>query len=107
MSGGRRGAILVGLVDDHPDGETLTHLGAEVVRFARTQHGTVDAALDEFASWKGRLTRFTALAPGWAQLARSVAVQNLVERLEAQVIVPAVDVDRLDIEVLLSEAIDG
>ncbi|UWG47823.1 Uncharacterized protein HSRCO_1542 [Halanaeroarchaeum sp. HSR-CO] len=87
VSGGRRGAILLGLVDNRPDGETLTHLGAEVVRFARTQHGTVDAALDEFASWKGRPTRFTELAPRWAQLARSVAIQYeptqlIVEALE-------------------------
>lgn len=87
VSGGRRGAILLGLVDNRPDGEALTHLGAEVVRFARAQHGTVDAALNEFASWKGRSTPFTDLAPRWAQLARSVAIQYdptqlIVEALE-------------------------
>ena len=87
VSGGRRGAILLGLVDNQPGGETLTHLGAEVVRFARTQHGTVDAALNEFASWKGRSTPFTDLAPRWAQLARSVAIQYdptqlIIEALE-------------------------
>lgn len=97
VSGGRRGAILLGLVDNRPHGETLTHLGAEVVRFARTQHGTVDAALDEFASWKGRSTRFTNLAPRWAQLARSVAIQykptqliiEALERLHRRGIKPA------------------
>ena len=87
VSSGRRGAILLGLIDDRPDGEALTHLGAEVVRFARTQHGSVDAALTEFASWKGRSTPFTILAPRWAQLARSVAIQYdptqlIVEALE-------------------------
>jgi hypothetical protein len=87
VSGGRRGAILLGLVDNQPGGETLTHLGAEVVRFARAQHGTVIAALNKFASWKGRSTRFTTLAPRWAQLARSVAIQYdptqlLIEALE-------------------------
>jgi len=97
VSGGRRGAILLGLVDNRPDGEILTHLGAEVVRFARTQHGTVDAALDEFASWKSRSTPFTDLAPRWAQLARSVAVQyeptqliiEALERLHERGIKPA------------------
>ncbi|RLM53415.1 hypothetical protein DVK02_13035 [Halobellus sp. Atlit-31R] len=75
VSGGRRGAILLGLVDDRPTGERLTNLGAEVVRFARARHGSVTAALQKFTSWKGRSTRYTELAPRWAQLARSVAVQ--------------------------------
>jgi hypothetical protein len=75
VSGGRRGAILLGLIDNRPEGEALTHLGAEVIRFARNQHGSVDAALGEFASWKGRSTPFTDLAPRWAQLACSVAIQ--------------------------------
>jgi hypothetical protein len=87
VSSGRRGAILLGLVDAQPDGETLTHLGAEVTRFARTEHGSIDAALDEFATWKRRSTRFTELAPRWAQLARSVAIQYdptqlIIEALE-------------------------
>lgn len=97
VSGGRRGAILLGLVDNQPGGETLTHLGAEVVRFARAQHGTIAAALNEFASWKGRSTRFTTLAPRWAQLARSVAIQydptqliiEALERLHQRGINPA------------------
>lgn len=75
VSGGRRGALLLGLVDNRPSGETLTHLGAEVVRFARTRHGSIGIALDEVASWKGHSTRFTEFAPRWAQLARSVAIQ--------------------------------
>jgi hypothetical protein len=97
VSGGRRGAILLGLVANRPNEETLTHLGAEVVRFARNQHGSIDAALDEFASWKGRSTPFTDLAPRWAQLARSVAVQydptqliiEALERLHQRSVKPA------------------
>lgn len=104
VSGGRRGATLLGLVDNRPDGEILTHLGAEVVHFARAQHGNVDAALNEFASWKGRSTPFTDLAPRWAQLARSVAIQyeptqliiEAFERLQERGIKPATidDFDR-------------
>jgi len=81
VASGRRGAVLLGLIDNQPNGEALTQLGAEVVRFARTQHGSVGAALNEFASWKGRSTRFTSLAPRWAQLARSVAIQYDPTRL--------------------------
>jgi len=81
ISGGRRGAILLGLVDDQPTGDTLTHLGAEVVRFARDQHGSLTAALAEFDTWTGKSTRFTELAPRWAQLARSVAIQYEPTRL--------------------------
>ena len=81
ISGGRRGAILLNLVDDQPTGDSLTHLGAEVVRFAREQHGTVTAALAEFDTWTGSRTRFTELAPRWAQLARSVAIQYEPTRL--------------------------
>ena len=81
VSGGRRGAILLGLVDDRSDGDYLTHLGAEVVRFARQEHGSVSAALERFATWKRRSTRFTELAPRWAQLARSVTMQYEPTRL--------------------------
>jgi len=81
ISGGRRGAILLNLVDDQPHGDSLTHLGAEVVRFARDQHGSVTAALTEFDTWTGSRTRFTELAPRWAQLARSVAIQYEPTRL--------------------------
>lgn len=81
ISGGRRGAILLNLVDEQPTGDSLTHLGAEVVRFAREQHGSVMAALEAFDIWTGRSTRFTELAPRWAQLARSVAIQYEPTRL--------------------------
>jgi hypothetical protein len=81
ISGGRRGAILLNLVDEQPAGDSLTHLGAEVVRFARDQHGSVTTALTEFDTWTGSRTRFTELAPRWAQLARSVAIQYEPARL--------------------------
>jgi len=86
--GGRRGAILLGLVDNEGPRETLTHLGAEVVRFACDHHGSIADALETIATWRGRRTRFTELAPRWAQLARSVAMQYepthlIVEALEA------------------------
>jgi len=81
ISGGRRGAILLNLVDEQPNGDSLTHLGTEVVRFARDQHGSITAALTEFDTWTGSRTRFTELAPRWAQLARSIAIQYGPTRL--------------------------
>ena len=81
ISGGRRGAILLHLVDEQPTGDSLTHLGAEVVRFAQERHGSVMAALATFNEWKRRQTRFTELAPRWAQLARSIVIQYEPTRL--------------------------
>jgi len=87
VSGGRRGALLLNLINDQPHGDTLTHLGSEVVRFAHTHHDSLRGALEEFESWTGRSTRFTTLAPHWAQLARSIAIQYtptqlIIEALE-------------------------
>ena len=81
VSDGRRGAILLGLIDSRSDGEYLTHLGAEVVRFARQQCGSIPAALDRFTDWRGKRTRFTELAPRWALLARTAAIQYEPTRL--------------------------
>lgn len=89
---GRHGAILLQLVDDQPHEDQLTHLGAEVVRFARSQHGCVLGALEQFDEWTGRSTRFTQLAPQWAQFARSITIQykptqlivDALERLHSQ-----------------------
>lgn len=75
ISGGRRGAILLGLIEERADGEYLTQLGAEVVRFALTHYDSIDSTLNTFEQWAGRRTRFTEYAPRWAQLARSVAIQ--------------------------------
>ncbi|MFD1684823.1 hypothetical protein [Halobellus litoreus] len=93
---GRRGAILLGLVEGSGV-DRLTHLGREVVRFARTECGSVESALARFDSWTGRSTRFTELAPRWAQLARSVTmgyeptrlVVEALERLHADGVRPA------------------
>lgn len=68
-------------MDDRPDGEHLTHLGAEVVRAAHEWHGGIEAALGEFDGWTGRSRRFTELAPRWAQLARAVTMQYRPTRL--------------------------
>ena len=81
VSGGRRGAILLDLVADRGDGEYLTHLGAEVVRFAHAECGSVEAALEKFAGWKRSSERFTECAPQWAQLARAVTMQYQPTRL--------------------------
>jgi len=118
---GRHGAILLNLVADEPRGDTLTYLGEEVVRFAREQHGSLEAALEQFDSWTGRSTRFTELAPRWAQVARAVAIryrptQLIVEALEklnqegvekasiAQVAKAACDINQpLAVEVFFSQ----
>ena len=73
--GGRRGAIILGLIYARQDGEYLTHAGAEVVRFAQEQCGSISAALTEFDSWTRKRTRFTEHAPRWAQLAQSQTMQ--------------------------------
>lgn len=78
---GRHGAILLGLLADRAGGDALTHRGAEVVRFARRREGSLDAALERFADWHGRSTRFTELAPDWARLARAVSMEYEPTRL--------------------------
>lgn len=83
----RRGARFLGLVEDGPTGIDLTPLGREVVRFARSRHGSVVAALEEFETWYRRRRRFVDLAPAWGQLARRVvfdypATKLLVEEIQ-------------------------
>ena len=83
----RRGAAFLGLIDDRPDGPELTSLGREVVRFAIYRHGSVEAALEEFAGWYRSRKRFADLAPAWGQLARRVvfaypATEVLVDELQ-------------------------
>jgi hypothetical protein len=68
----RRGAAFLDLIDDAPGGVRLTPLGREVVRFATDRHGSVDAALSEFANWYRSTARFVDLDPAWGQLARRV-----------------------------------
>lgn len=87
VTGGRRGAQLLELVEVRPNGTHLTQRGAEVARIASQWHGSPEAALREFDAWWGSSTRFIELAPEWAQLARSVVMQYppaqlIVESLE-------------------------
>jgi hypothetical protein len=84
---GRRGALLLNLVEESAGELRLTHLGQEVVRFARVQCGSVANALELMDGWTGKRERFTEYAPRWAQLARSVMIQYeptqlIVEALE-------------------------
>ena len=67
----RRGAAFLGLIDERP-AVTLTPLGREVVRFALSRYGSVEAALAEFDAWYRSSERFYDLAPAWGQLARRV-----------------------------------
>ncbi|QCC59266.1 hypothetical protein NP511_12635 [Natrinema thermotolerans] len=70
----RRGAAFLGLLEDRPglEGDSLTPLGEEVVRFAKSHCGSVEAALSEFADWYRSRKRFVDLAPAWGRLARRV-----------------------------------
>jgi len=70
--GARQGAAFLGLIDEAPDGTTLTPLGREVVRFARHRYGTVQDALVAFDAWQGSRKRFVEIAPEWGQLTRRV-----------------------------------
>jgi hypothetical protein len=82
----RRGARFLGLVEDGPAGVEPTPLGREVIRFARSRYGSVEAALEEFEAWYRSRKRFVDLAPAWGQLARRVvfdypATKLLVEEI--------------------------
>jgi hypothetical protein len=74
--GAREAASFLGLVEDGPDGVRLTGLGREVVRFARHEHGTLDAALRRFEAWKGSRDRFHHVAPRWGLVARRVVYDH-------------------------------
>ncbi|MFC6836093.1 hypothetical protein [Halomarina ordinaria] len=83
----RRGAAFLDLVDERPEGVTLTALGREVVRFARSHYGSAESALAEFENWYRSSRRFVELAPRWGQLARRVvfaypATHLIVEELQ-------------------------
>ncbi|MBX0295597.1 hypothetical protein [Haloarcula nitratireducens] len=87
VDGARTGAAFLDLVDERPDRVRLTPLGREVVRFALSEYGSVDAALRVFEEWKRSRKRFSDLAPKWGMLTRRVvyaypATQLLVEELQ-------------------------
>ena len=83
----RRGASFIGLIEEHPDRVELRPLGEEVVRFALTRYGSIDAALSVFENWQGSRKRFCDVAPEWGLITRRVvwaypATQLLVEELQ-------------------------
>ncbi len=87
VDGARKGARFLGLVDTSGGEDTLTSMGREVVRFAVSEHGDVDAALEEFTGWKRSRKRFTEVAPKWGLVARRVvysypATELLVEEIQ-------------------------
>jgi len=84
----RKGAGFLGLVDSTGASERLTPLGKEVVRFAVSEHGEVESALEEFDGWRGSRKRFTKVAPKWGLIARRVifeypATELIVEKLQS------------------------
>ena len=72
VDGARQGATFLGLVSESPTGTSLTPLGREVVRFAHTEYGSVDAAIRSFAAWSGSRKRFCSIAPKWGLVTRRV-----------------------------------
>lgn len=87
VTAARTGAEFLDLVDGGPTRGELTPLGREVVRFARREYGSADAALRVFDDWKRSQVRFCDLAPKWGMLTRRVvyaypATQLLVEMLQ-------------------------
>lgn len=84
----RKGAGFLGLVDSTGASKRLTPLGKEVVRFAVSEHGEVESALEEFDGWRGSRKRFTKVAPKWGLVARRVifeypATELIVEELQS------------------------
>lgn len=87
VEGARTGAAFLGLVEEQPHRVRVTPLGQEVVRFALTEYGSVDAALSVFEEWQRSRERFVDLAPRWGELGRHVvweypATQLLVSELQ-------------------------
>lgn len=83
----KRGAAVLGLVKENPDGVRLTALGREVVRFAIDKYGSVERALTAFRDWYRKSRCFYDLAPEWGLLTRRVvfdypATQLIVEELQ-------------------------
>ena len=83
----KRGAAVLGLVEEGPNSVRLTALGREVVRFALDRYGSVERALNEFSNWFRKSHCFYDLAPEWGLLTRRVvfdypATQLIVEELQ-------------------------
>ncbi|WP_247731079.1 hypothetical protein [Halovivax limisalsi] len=72
VDGSKQGAKFLGLVHERRGRPELTTLGQEVVRFAKSNYGTVEKALREFENWQGSRKRFIDAEPLWGQLARRI-----------------------------------
>ena len=83
----RRGAVALGLIEERPHRIDLAPRGEEVVRFARSRHGSTEAALAAIENFKRSRARFCEVAPEWGLLTRRVvwaypATRLLVEELQ-------------------------
>lgn len=83
----RKGAEFLGLVDTSGAADSLTPLGREVLRFAVSEHGDVESAIEVFDGWRRSRKRFTEVAPKWGLVARRVvyeypATELIVEELQ-------------------------
>ncbi|ELZ12014.1 hypothetical protein C479_06197 [Halovivax asiaticus JCM 14624] len=75
VDGSRQGAEFLGLVHERDGHIELTTLGQEVVRFAKSNYETVEAALREFENWQRSRKRFIDDEPLWGQLARRIVFE--------------------------------
>jgi hypothetical protein len=83
----KRGAVVLGLIEERPNGVHLTALGREVVRFAIDRCGSAERALNAFHDWYRKSRCFYDLAPEWGLLTRRIvfdypATQLIVEELQ-------------------------
>ncbi len=75
VDGSRQGAAFLGLIHERNGRTELTTLGQEVVRFAKSNYGTVENALREFENWQRSRKRFIDDEPLWGQLARRIVFE--------------------------------
>lgn len=75
IDGSETGAEFLGLIQKRAGRTELTTLGQEVIRFAKSNYGTVETALEEFQNWQGSRKRFIDDAPLWGQLARRIVYE--------------------------------
>jgi hypothetical protein len=83
----RKGAEFLGLVGTSGVADSLTPLGREVLRFAVSEHGDAESALEVFDGWGRSRKRSTGVAPKWGLVARRVvyeypATELIVEELQ-------------------------
>ncbi len=88
VRGARQGAEFLGLVNTSGAQDRLTSLGKEVVRFAVSEHGSVESALEKFIDWQGSRSRFADVERRWGMVARRVifeypATELIVDELQS------------------------